>query len=91
MIPGLVALGGLTRLIQSLLHSRSAQLHHILGAADSHLHGPPLQFLHNVAHSRTLAANIAGAIVIGLSTIYSFVGHKKVTFKTQPAPATDLP
>jgi putative flippase GtrA len=28
-----------------------------------------------------MAGYIAGAIVIGLSTIYSFVGHKKVTFK----------
>lgn len=30
-----------------------------------------------------LAGYVAGAIVIGVSTIYSFVGHKKVTFKSR--------
>ena len=82
MIPGLVALGGLTRLIQSLLHGRSASLHNLLSSIEAHLSGAPLHLLHNIVHGKTLAANIAGAIVIGLSTIYSFVGHKKVTFKT---------
>lgn len=82
MIPGLVALGGLTRLIQSLLHSHNAQLHSLLAATEVHLAGPPLRLLEGAAHGKTLAANLAGAIVIALSTVYSFVGHKKVTFKT---------
>jgi putative flippase GtrA len=30
-----------------------------------------------------LAGYVAGAIVIGVSTVYSFVGHKKVTFKSK--------
>ncbi len=82
MIPGLVVLGGLTRLIQGLIHSHGAQLHSLLNGTETHLGGAPLHLVQNVAHGKTLAANIAGAIVIGLSTIYSFVGHKKVTFKT---------
>jgi putative flippase GtrA len=32
-----------------------------------------------------MAGYIAGAVVIGVSTIYSFVGHKKVTFRTRDA------
>ena len=81
MIPGLVALGALTRLLQSLLHSHNALLHQILTTTEAHLAGPPLHLLQSVAHGKTFAANIAGAIVIGFSTIFSFVGHKNVTFK----------
>lgn len=82
MIPGLVALGALTRLIQSLVHSHNAVLHGLLAGTQAHLPGSISQLLGKIAHGKTLAANIAGGIVIGLSTIYSFVGHKKVTFKT---------
>ncbi len=82
MIPGLVALGALTRLIQNLVHSHSAGLHNLLTSTQAHLPAAPAHLLAGIAHGKTLAANIAGAIVIGLSTIYSFVGHKKVTFKT---------
>ena len=85
MIPGLVALGALTRFIQSLVHSHNAALHALLTGTQTHLPGSLAQLLGNIAHGRTLAANIAGGIVIGISTIYSFVGHKKVTFKTTPA------
>lgn len=85
MIPGLVALGGLTRLIQGLLHSHAAELHTLLVSASGHLSGAPLRVLEGAAHGRTLAANIAGGFVIAVSTVYSFVGHKKVTFQTKPA------
>ncbi len=85
MIPGLVALGALTRLIQNLLHSHNAGLHSVLVAAQSRLPASLSHILTNVAHGKTLAANLAGAIVIGLSTMYSFVGHKRVTFKATPA------
>lgn len=87
MIPGLVALGALTRLLQGLIHSHAPALHAELSAVESHLSGAPLAFLQRIAHGKTMAGNIAGAIVIGLSTIYSFVGHKKVTFKSTPAAA----
>src|SRR5579875_4117721 len=42
MIPGLVALGALTRLIQSLLHNHAVALHNLLVATEAHLSGAPL-------------------------------------------------
>ena len=82
MIPGLLALSGLTRLLQSQFHQHAATLHAYLNAVEAHLGGPPLRLVQHVAHGKSLAGNIAGAVVIGISTIYSFVGHKKVTFKS---------
>lgn len=87
MIPGLIVLGGLTRLLQTQLHRHAAALHTNLAAVEAHLGGAPLSLLQHVAHGKNIAGNIAGAIVIALSTIYSFVGHKKVTFKTPGAPS----
>lgn len=87
MIPGLIALGALTRLLQTFIHRHAVTLHRDLFSVESHLSGAPLQFVHHVATGRSVAGNIAGAIVIGLSTIYSFVGHKKVTFKATPPAA----
>ena len=88
MIPGLIVLGGLTRLLQSQFHQHAATLHAHLHAIEAHLGGTPLQLVQQVAHGKSLAGNIAGAIVIALSTLYSFVGHKKVTFKSSSAPDT---
>ena len=82
MIPGLVALGALTRLLQGLIHTHTATLHTQLASIEAHLGGAPLTLLQHTAHSKSLAAYIANAFVIAISTIYSFVGHKKVTFKT---------
>lgn len=87
MIPGLVALGALTRLIQNLVHSHNAALHTLLASTEAHLPAGAAHTLQGIAHGNTLAANLAGAVVIGLSTIYSFVGHKKVTFKATSPPA----
>ena len=87
MIPGLIALGALTRFLQSLIHRHSAMLHVHLAAVEAHLSGAPLTLVQHVAHGKSIAGNIAGAIVIAVSTVYSFVGHKKVTFKTTPGPA----
>jgi putative flippase GtrA len=83
MIPGLIALSALTRLLQSMFHSHSALLHLWLTAVERHLSGPPLALLHYIATGKAMAGYIAGAIVIGVSTIYSFVGHKKITFRTK--------
>ena len=89
MIPGLIALGGLTRLLQSQLHQHAGTLHAYLNLVEAHLGGTPLRVLQQVAHGKSIAGNIAGAFVIGVSTIYSFVGHKKVTFKeASPASAS---
>jgi putative flippase GtrA len=83
MIPGLIALSALTRFLQSTIHAHAASLHVFLSAAERHLSGRPLVFLQHIATGKAMAGYIAGALVIGLSTIYSFVGHKKVTFRTK--------
>jgi putative flippase GtrA len=67
MIPGLLILGALTRLLQSLFHSH------------------PVTLFGRTAGTAA-AGYIAGAIVMGFSTISSFIGHKKVTFREQRAP-----
>lgn len=89
MIPGLVALGALTRLFQAQLHRHTVPLHHALAAVEAHLAGKPLSLLQHVVGSKSLAGNLAGAIVIALSTVYSFVGHKKVTFRATPPVASE--
>jgi putative flippase GtrA len=85
MIPGLVALSALTRFLQSIIHSHATSLHVFLNTVESHLSGRPLAFLQHIATGKAIAAYIAGAVVIGVSTIYSFVGHKKITFRTKEA------
>jgi putative flippase GtrA len=52
---------------------------------EGHLSGRPLGFVQHIATGKAMAGYIAGAVVIGVSTIYSFVGHKKVTFRTRDA------
>ena len=88
MIPGLVALGALTRLLQSQIHHHGASLHTLLSGLEAHLGGQPLTLVQHASHGKNIAGQVAGAIVIAISTIYSFVGHKKVTFKTSPEAAS---
>jgi putative flippase GtrA len=83
MIPGLVALSALTRLLQTQIHRYAGSLHMYLAALERHLSGHPLTFLQHIATGKAMAGYIAGAVVIGVSTIYSFVGHKKVTFRSK--------
>jgi putative flippase GtrA len=83
-VPSLLALSALTRLLQSLIHRHSASLHSALAATESHLRGSPLAILQRAATGKSMAGYIAGAIVIAFSTIYSFIGHKKVTFRQPP-------
>ena len=83
MIPGLVALSALTRFLQALIHRHAASLHVFLSTVEGHLSGHPLAFLQHMATGKAMAGYIAGAIVVGVSTIYSFVGHKKVTFRVK--------
>jgi putative flippase GtrA len=87
MIPGLVALSALTRFLQSVIHGHAERLHGILSAVEAHLSGRALSFVQHVATGKAMAGYIAGAVVIGVSTIYSFVGHKKVTFRQKSEPA----
>jgi putative flippase GtrA len=81
MIPGLVALSALTRFLQSMIHGHAGWLRALLEVVEQHLTGRTLTFVQHVATGKAMAGYIAGAIVIGVSTIYSFVGHKKVTFR----------
>ena len=83
MIPGLVVLSALTRFLQSLIHSHAASLHIFLNAVERHLGGRPLAFLQHIATGKAMAGYIAGAIVMGISTIYGFVGHKNVYLSHQ--------
>ena len=88
MIPGLVALSALTRFLQSVIHNHAASLHIFLSALESHLGGRALALIQHVATGNAMAGYIAGALVIGASTIYSFIGHRKVTFRTKEAGET---
>jgi putative flippase GtrA len=82
-IPGLLALSGLTKLLQSAIHSHAATLRPWLTALEGYLGGSLRHAVETNATGKNMAGYIAGAIVIGVSTIYSFVGHKKVTFKAR--------
>jgi putative flippase GtrA len=85
MIPGLVALSALTRFLQSMIHRHAASLHAFLNATERHLSGRTLALLQHIATGKAMAGYIAGAVIIALSTVYSFVGHKKVTFRVKEA------
>ena len=87
MIPGLVALSALTRFLQSAIHAHAIRLHAQLGAVEQHLSGHALVFVQHIANGKAMAGYIAGAIVIAVSTVYSFVGHKKITFRQKSASA----
>ena len=86
MIPGLIALSALTRFLQSSIHAHADWLHAHLTAIEGHLSGHPLAFVQHYATGKAMAGYIAGGVIIGVSTIYSFVGHKKITFRQKPAP-----
>jgi putative flippase GtrA len=84
MLPGLLALSAVTRLLQTLIHAHGPALHADLAAIATHLSGPPLSVLKKFSSGKTAAGYLAGAVVQGFTTIFSFVGHKKVTFKAKP-------
>jgi putative flippase GtrA len=85
MLPGLFALSAITRLLQSVLHNHAAQLIPILTALESHLSGRPLATLQHIGHASTMAGYLAGAVTMGFTTVFGFIGHKKVTFATKPS------
>jgi len=81
MVPGLVALSALTGLLQATMHRHSAALHGALAAAEAHLGGAALAAVQSMANGRAMAGYLAGALAIAASTLYSFLGHKYVTFR----------
>jgi putative flippase GtrA len=87
MIPGLVALSALTKYLQSTIHRHALWLHVQLAAVEQHLTGRALAVVQHAATGKAMAGYIAGAVVIAVSTIYSFIGHKNITFRQKTAPA----
>jgi len=83
MLPGLLALSAVTKLLQSTIHAHGPQLHLAITHIAAHLSGSPLGILQKLTSGKAVAGYIAGALVQGLTTIFSFVGHKKVTFKAK--------
>jgi hypothetical protein len=81
MIPGLVVLSALTRCLQSLIHNHAASLHILLYAVERHLSGRPLTLLQHVATGKAMPGYIAGALLMGTTTVYGFVGHRTFTFR----------
>ncbi len=85
MLPGLLALSAVTRLLQTEIHSHGPALHTTLSSAATHLHAATLT--RRLSSGKAAAGYLAGALVQGFTTVFSFVGHKKVTFKTSAPPA----
>jgi putative flippase GtrA len=83
MIPGLVVVSALTRFLQLLIHGHAASLHIFLNVVELHLSGRPLAFLQHIATGKAMAGYIAGALLMGTTTIYGFVGHKTFTFRSK--------
>jgi len=83
MLPGLLAVSAVTRLLQSLIHAHGPELHVAVAAVASHLSGRPLSAIEKMSSGKAMAGYLAGALVQGFTTIFSFVGHKKVTFRTR--------
>ena len=83
MLPGLFALSAVTKLLQSTIHAHGPQLHLAIAHVAAHLSGHPLVLLQKLSSGKAVAGYIAGAFVQGFTTIFSFVGHKKVTFKAK--------
>jgi putative flippase GtrA len=83
MLPGLLALSALTRLLQTLIHAHSPQLHAAVWELAAHLSGGPLAMVEHLSSGKAMAGYLAGALVQGFTTIFSFVGHKNVTFRAK--------
>jgi putative flippase GtrA len=86
MIPGLVVVSALTRFLQFLIHSHATSLHIFLNAVERHLDGRPLAYVQHIATGKAMAGYIAGALLMGTTTIYGFVGHKTFTFRPGKRP-----
>jgi putative flippase GtrA len=85
IVPGLLVLSALTRFLQTAIHGNAVRLHVLLAAVETNLSGKLLAFVQHIATGKAMAGYIAGAIVIGASSVYGFVGHKKVTFRARAA------
>lgn len=91
MLPGLLILSALTRLLQTEFHVHRAPLVALLARAQSAAtgHDAVVSLLHHATDSRAAAGYVAGALVMGFTTMSSFVGHRKFSFR--PKPTASLP
>jgi putative flippase GtrA len=80
-VPGLFLLSLTTRLMQSVFHRYRLPLHAAATAFETHLTGLPLRWAQHAANGKASAGYAAGLIVVLITTIYSFMGHKLVTFR----------
>ncbi len=87
MLPGLLILSALTRLLQTELHLHRTPLVATLGQLQSSAaeHPTIVSLLRQASDSRAAAGYIAGALVMGFTTVSSFVGHRKFSFRPKPA------
>jgi putative flippase GtrA len=91
MLPGLLILSALTRLLQTLFHTHRESLLGLLANLQHAVSGSPaaVSFLHHASDSRAAAGYIAGALVMGFTTVSGFIGHRKFSFKpAKSAPAS---
>jgi putative flippase GtrA len=91
-VPGLFALSALTRLLQSIFHRYAVPLRSLVAAVETHLGGPPLRWLQHAANGKAAAGYVAGALLTVFATVYSFLGHKHITFNRRvqkPSPVSD--
>lgn len=89
MLPGLLILSALTRLLQTLFHNHRAPLVAALHQAQAGVasHASLVAILHDASNSKAAAGYIAGAMVMGFTTVSGFVGHRKFSFKPAKAAA----
>lgn len=89
MLPGLLILSALTRLLQTVFHNHRAPLVAILHHAQAGVagHAALVSVLGHATDSKAAAGYIAGAVVMGFTTISGFVGHRKFSFKPAKSPA----
>jgi len=87
-VPGLITLSAVTRLLQSLFHRYNMPLRAAVLALESHLGGAPLRWVQHAANGKAAAGYVAGALLTVFATVYSFMGHKHVTFKRRQAAKT---
>ena len=89
MLPGLLILSALTRILQTWLHAHRvplvSMLHQMQAAVADH--ATLVSLLSHASNSKAAAGYIAGAIVMGFTTISGFVGHRKFSFKPAKAKA----
>lgn len=81
LLPGLFCLSALTRLLQGFLHSHALTLHAAVISLEQHLSSNPQAWVQHMASGKSIAGILAGGIVTAVSTVYSYVGHRKVTFR----------